>query len=360
MAQQRRGPRSRGERVAQIEALEPRLLLTLTPAIQQADLLPPTGNGSAGFVLNGASADDASGRSVSGAGDVNGDGYDDILIGARGGDESGNDEVGEAFVVFGGNNPPAASFDLSNLLAANGGDGSQGFVLRGINSGDGAGYSVSDAGDFNGDGLDDLLVGTYQATPDGRFGAGETYLVMGNAAGFPAELSLSVLNAVILNPSIGLKFKGIGANDYSGRSVSSAGDVNGDGLGDIIIGAAMAGATNRGQAYVVFGVASGAPIGPDIQELSNLLAANGGDGSRGFVIDGVSSGHYAGFSVSSAGDVNGDGFDDVLVGAPYASPSGRSYAGQAFVIFGKAGGFSASSPSRICGPRAAAMARPGS
>ncbi|MAE64843.1 MAG: hypothetical protein CMJ18_11295 [Phycisphaeraceae bacterium] len=325
-----------------LEPLEPRLYLTLVPVIDLADLLPPGGNGSAGFVLDGASPDDNAGLSVSGAGDVNGDGFDDLIIGARGGDLVGNDDAGEAFVVFGGASAPAAQFDLSDLFTANGGNGTDGFVLSGELGGDQAGFSVSGAGDFNGDGFGDLLIGTYQASADGRFAAGETYLVMGKGTAFPAELPLSVLDAVIPNPSIGLKFKGIGTNDYSGRAVRTAGDVNGDGLDDLIIGAAQAGGSDRGQAYVVFGVASGTPLGQDFQELSNLLAANGGDGSKGFVIDGVVGGDYAGFAVSTAGDVNGDGFDDVLVGSPYASPGGRSYAGQAYLIFGRADGFNAS------------------
>ena len=118
-------------------------------------------NGSNGFVLNGIDRGDYSGRSVSSAGDVNGDGFDDLLIDAPFADPNGNYDAGESYVVFGKSKDKssgfAASFDLDSL------DGSNGFVLNGIDSDDRSGISVSSAGDVNGDGFDDLIIGGYWA-----------------------------------------------------------------------------------------------------------------------------------------------------------------------------------------------------
>ena len=113
---------------------------------------------------------------VTAAGDVNGDGFDDILVGAYGADP-GSDQfsnrTGETYVVFGSGNGFASSLDLSTL------DGSNGFRLDGIDAGDNSGISVSTAGDVNGDGYADILVGAYQADPGGDSKAGETYVIFG-------------------------------------------------------------------------------------------------------------------------------------------------------------------------------------
>jgi hypothetical protein len=105
-------------------------------------------DGGNGFVLNGFDGDDQSGFSVSGVGDINGDGVVDLIVGAIGADPNGNDS-GESYVVFGG-----SSVELSSL------DGSGGFVLNDTYAGDRSGVSVSGAGDINGDGVDDLIVGS--------------------------------------------------------------------------------------------------------------------------------------------------------------------------------------------------------
>ncbi len=95
-----------------------------------------------------------SGGSVSSAGDVNGDGFDDLVIGASRADQNGQERAGESYVVFGNNDQFASSLDLSTL------DGRNGFVINGIGKDDGLGSSVSSAGDVNGDGIDDLIVGS--------------------------------------------------------------------------------------------------------------------------------------------------------------------------------------------------------
>ena len=319
-----------------------------------SSLLPANGgDGSAGFILNGIDAFDRSGLSVSAAGDVNGDGIDDLLVGAPIADPGGRSAAGESYVVFGRDQTVGgfpAEFELSSLVPANGGDGSAGFVLNGIDAPDQSGVSVSAAGDVNGDGIGDLLVGAYYADPGGRRRAGESYVVFGRdqtAGDFPAEFELSsLLPANGGDGSAGFVLNGIDAFDYSGFSASAAGDVNGDGIDDLLVGARYADPGGRGRAgetYVVFGRDQTAGGFPAEFELSSLLSANGGDGSAGFVLNGIDAGDHSGV-VSAAGDVNGDGIDDLLVGAPVADPGGRTNAGESYVVFGRdqtAGGFPA-------------------
>ena len=119
---------------------------------------------------------DYSGWSVSGTGDINGDGIDDLIIGAWGAEPNGKSRAGETYVVFGSNEEFAASFNLSTL------DGSNGIVFNGIDSRDYSGWSVSGAGDINGDGIDDLIIGAFFADPNDKSKAGETYVVFGSRA----------------------------------------------------------------------------------------------------------------------------------------------------------------------------------
>lgn len=137
------------------------------------------GDGSDGAVFAGRDDHDRSGRSVSGAGDVNGDGIDDLMIGATTADPGAIDDAGETYVVFGRRTAFPPMFELERLSPLSGGDGSEGFILAGVSKDDGSGSSVSGAGDLNSDGTDDLIIGAPAADPRGRMSAGTSYVIFG-------------------------------------------------------------------------------------------------------------------------------------------------------------------------------------
>ncbi len=265
---------------------------------------------SASLFIAGSQALESLGYSVAGAGDVNGDGFADVIIAAPFSDYGGNYNVGESFVVFGSSS--LADLDVDSL-------GSRGFQIRGEAVGNQAGFCVAAAGDVNGDGLDDLLVGAPTATPTVT---GRAYVVFGKTGTGLVELGS-------LGSTEGFIMDGIDSADAAGANVSSAGDVNGDGLADLLIAADVAqvgGAFLAGECYVVFGKTDGNLV--DLETLS-------GDGT-GFRIDGKPASNRTGYSVSGAGDINGDGYSDLIIGAPEADVGGNSNAGESYIILGSA------------------------
>lgn len=287
-------------------------------------------DGNNGFVINGNQDDQRAGSSVSKLGDINGDGIDDLIIGVPGKYDANNRSfTGVAYVVF-GQKEFASSLDLATL------DGSNGFVLHGVDGEERAGFSVSDAGDVNQDGIADLIIGAPDAGElvEDMYGYGNlfrnsrgaSYVVFGNDNGFDSSLDLATLDG-----SNGFVVSGINPEDRLGRSVSSVGDFNRDGVDDIILGAPNYYSQDEdgGNSYLIFGQ----------REFSASLDLTALDGSNGLVISGINAGDDSGYSVSGAGDINGDGFDDLIIGAPNADPadSEDSYnkaKGASYVVFG--------------------------
>ena len=223
-------------------------------------------------------SDDYFGRAVSDAGDVNADGFDDVIVGATYASPGGLTYAGSAFVFSG--------LDGSQLFQWNGEAASYNF-----------GDSVSAAGDVNGDGFDDLIVGAPAADPGGSSNAGSAFVFSG------------------ANGSLLYRWNGDTDHFQFGNSVSDAGDVNGDGFADLVVGAPWAnigGLNSAGSAYVF----------------------SGADGSLLHQWDGESSYDHLGWAVSGAGDFNGDGFDDLTVGAPWADHGGYSRAGSVYFYSG--------------------------
>ena len=288
--------------------------------------LAQMGSSTSGIVIYGQGACDWSGLAISGAGDVNGDGIADLIVGAPQSNPAGMTYAGRSYVVFGKTN--MTSLYLADIAASSGG-----FVINGQCASDNSGFIVSSAGDVNGDGLADLVVGALNSDPASGTNAGRSYVVFGKSANRTA-VNLSALTTG--TSSEGFVINGQCASDNSGLSVSSAGDVNGDGLADLIVGAYNSdpnNLSNAGRSYLVYGQTGSSAI-----DLSNIAAGMGG-----FVINGQSAADASGWSVSAAGDINGDGLADLLVSAYQADPSvALTDAGKAYVIFGSTAGAMAS------------------
>ncbi|MBF0163883.1 MAG: FG-GAP repeat protein [Magnetococcales bacterium] len=290
-------------------------------------------NGPAAFLIRGVEKHDHAGVSVSSAGDINGDGYADLIIGADRVDSApGNvtdDRFGAAYVVYGKAGGFGTVIDLSTL------SGTSGFKLFGTAAYDYSGFSVASAGDVNGDGLDDMLVGAFKANSNGKTYSGAAFVVFGKTGLFDSQVDLSALTG-----ANGFRISGLANGDYLGTSVASAGDFNGDGFDDIVIGApgaplAFPGSYSAsGSAYIVYGKGSGFAAAVDLATLG---------GQDGFRVDGLPGGTQAfGFSVASAGDLNLDGYDDVIIGAPGQSPVGSGANEQSYVLHG--GNFTGAAP----------------
>jgi len=243
----------------------------------------------------GEAAEDAFGFDVASAGDVNGDGYDDVIVGANNSD-SGGSNAGKAYLYYG------SFFGLSTT---------HDWAVQGEAADDQFGYSVASAGDVNRDGYADVIVGAYK-NDSGGSNAGKAYVYHGSSSGLSTTPDWTDL--------------GKAAYEYFGYCVASAGDVNGDGYDDVIVGAwgNNSGGYIAGVAYVYHGSSSGLSTTPDWSD------------------EGEDINDYFGASVAGAGDVNGDGYDDVIVGACNIYGSGSTYRGEAYLYYGSSSGLSTS------------------
>ena len=178
----------------------------------------------------GESFEDQAGRSVSSAGDVDGDGLDDILVGANLNADGGSG-AGKIYLILGSSLSETPVIDLATADYS--------FVSE--QSSSSAGISVASAGDVDGDGLSDILMGAW-ANDDGGFNAGKAYLILGSSLGSSSVINLSMAD---------YSFVGEDVQDLAGGSVSSAGDVDGDGLSDVLVGAKRANDGNSGKAYLI-------------------------------------------------------------------------------------------------------------
>jgi Domain of unknown function (DUF4114)/FG-GAP repeat len=254
------------------------------------------------------------GYSVSDAGDINNDGANDLIIGAPYADpDPDGHNSGSSFVIYGRKSDNPFTDGIINVTELNSNDG---FTINGQDA-DKSGFFVSKAGDINGDGFDDLIIGANDGNPDSKEFAGRTYVVFGKDGNFGDTLELANLDG-----NNGFVINGIKAFDNSGWSVSALGDINSDGIDDIIIGANNGGTASAGQSYVIYGNNDGFSATFDLSSL---------DGENGFIINGLDEGGNLGNSVSGAGDVNDDGVNDLIVSAPFVN----SGAGAAYIVFGE-------------------------
>lgn len=291
------------------------------PVVQLSSL-----NGGNGFRLDGENSYDESGGSISGIGDVNGDGFQDLLIGARWGEKVKDFYSGTAYVIFGSNLGFAKNISLESL------NGTNGYRIGGSAASDRFGNAVSSAGDFNGDGIADFIIGAPRMDGGGPSSGGAA-VIFGRKGAAPLGTANGTLDIDSLNGQNGFRIHGEFSADFAGQSVASAGDVNGDGISDIIVGAYNAydsQGTATGASYVLFGRKADAnnPFAADFS-LKSV------DGVNGFKINGVQPQDGSGISVTSAGDLNGDGVADLAIGAHHANQNQLTDSGAVYIVFGR-------------------------
>ncbi len=241
------------------------------------------------------SVNDLAGTSVAEAGDVNGDGYGDFLVGAPGNDSGPGNDGGAAFLLRGSPGGWGTHINSHPQLV----------VYRGGN-GEAAGTSVAGAGDVNNDGFDDIVVGA-PGEDTGGADAGAAYIVLGSATPTSSDLSTHI------------RLTGQAAGDAAGKSVAGGADFNGDGFDDVVVGAPLEGGTDAGAAYLALG--------------SNTPAPGSLGGHFKYSGETTIAGDMAGTSVAM-GDTDGDGFGDLLIGAPFNDDSGGANSGAAYLIVG--------------------------
>ncbi|MEM1368851.1 MAG: Ig-like domain-containing protein, partial [Cyanobacteria bacterium P01_H01_bin.15] len=348
-------------------------------------LTPDYLDGTTGFIINGAAASERSGQALSST-DFNGDSIPDVVIGARAATSNGFflSTQTKIYVAFGGNSfGESGDVDLASL--------NNGITIEGEFSGFGAGSSaLAGLADFNGDGFGDLVIGESTADTNGLLGNGIVYVVYGGE-NTPSNINLGNLG------NNGFSIAGGLSNGQLGADVDSAGDINGDGLTDLIFSeprAAVNGNSSAGKVYVVLGQTDTITGDLSVQDLSSVnsfvieglegsgllgtalntlgdinddgfddfaisgigessgagsvyvifgdanIGATGSidlsqlDGNNGFRLQGAANGDNAGIDISSVGDFNGDGVGDLLVGAYFADPNGNGQSGESYIVYG--------------------------
>ncbi len=352
-----------------IEPLEPRIAPAFS-SIVDVSLLD--GRDGRQFSRPTPGAPDGFATALSGIGDFNDDGVDDFVISAP------HTTNGSVYVVFGNPDVSTDNLDVSTL------DGANGFRIDGASAGDLAGVRVSGAGDFNNDGVADFILGA----PGLGNNRGSAYILFGRSGTFLPEFTLGTSPSIVV-----LQLNGENADDFTGSAVDGIGDFNKDGFGDVIIGAPGA-LGNVGAAYIVFGGTFNSSairnlgavdgttglriVGESNHKLTGADVAGIGDfdddgiadiavgssftdplpGSTTYVLYGhtapfnanlllgnvaspdgfkITGGVYPGKGehIAGAGDINGDGFDDLLLTSGIAKKKGKDPAA-AFAIFGHA------------------------
>lgn len=272
----------------------------LAGALSATDL-----NGTNGFLCV-APTGSLAGASLAGLGDINGDGRDDLAIGAPEADRAGAANGGAVYLLFGRTNWPA----LVDLAQLNGTNGASLLSEAGFNK---FGKAVAALSDFNGDNRRDVLVGAPSISTNG-FPIGRAYVVLGRT-NWPAQLVVTNLAA-----PHGLQLFGIEANGSAGTAVAG-GDVNGDGLSDALVGSPG----NNGKVAVLYGTTN--PASP--------LFLTALTGTNGFTVTTTNSATQLGSSLAAGADLNRDNYPDLVLAAPDTIINGQARAGAAHLIFGR-------------------------
>jgi len=295
-----------------------------------------------GFVVKGGGSNDDFGESVS-SGDINGDGLSDIAFGARdltSGSDYFNSIQGETYIIFGDKSTPGTLDDAGRrVINAGSFDPDTGFVFQGNFDG---GADDSAFVDLNGDGFDDLTVGNdsvlaHNDPPVGQRESGEIHTLFGGDQTFGTGdgNGRAVVREDQVDAASGFIATGSAQEAAFGKPVANIGDINGDGIADLGVGERNNSdrGDRSGQAVFVFGQRGGFGVEAEGARYVDTRFLEPDEGS---VVRGERLLDQAGGSVSKAGDFNGDGIDDVIVGAPNARPSNDTdfVPGRAYIIYG--------------------------